>query len=156
MRTIKERFFAKCFPWEDFSECWRWIGSTTGSGYGQMQFEGRKQMAHRVSYQIFVGPIPEGMTIDHKCQRKLCVNFKHLHPMPMIDNCRLGGLAQNTVCPKGHLFKGNNVIWIRDAKERISRMCRLCKQEKDRQYHCKNRERINDRKREAWRKAAGK
>lgn len=124
-RHIKERFIKKTFP--KINGCVLWVGSKSGSGYGQMQFGKRKEMAHRISYQLFVGPIPKGMSIDHICQVKLCVNYLHLQPMLLRDNILLGSKAQNTNCPHGHPFEGRNLIW-----NKTSRMCRICKQEKDR------------------------
>lgn len=55
-------------------EHWFWIGSKFKSGYGAFSYNGKAQRAHRVSYELFVGPIPEGLCILHKCDIKLCVN----------------------------------------------------------------------------------
>ena len=136
--------------------CWFWTGATRHRGYGDAWANGRHYAAHRLAYEAVIGPIPEKLTLDHKCGVTSCVNPEHLQVMTMIDNCRLGSPAQNTHCPKGHPFDGRNVIWIKDKKDRMSRMCRLCKQDKDRRYHHKNKERINSGKREAWRKASRK
>lgn len=147
LKRLKDRFFDKV-QWDE--GCLIWTGSKSGSGYGQMQFGARKEMAHRISYQLFVEPIPDGETIDHKCQTKLCVLHTHLQTMPMLQNVMLGCKAQNTHCPKGHPFEGRNLIW-----NGTSRMCRICKNVKDREYHYRNRERINARKKEAWRESKG-
>jgi len=72
---------------DNLLNCWEWKGSTTGlSGYGQMQWNGRLQVAHRISYQISCGTIPEGMCILHKCDNRLCVNPIHLLPGTRQDN----------------------------------------------------------------------
>lgn len=152
-KVATERFWEKV---EKTPTCWLWKGAKRHRGYGDAWWNGRHFAAHRLSYSWLVGPIPEGETVDHKCGVTSCVNPKHLQTMPMIDNCRLGSPAQNTNCHRGHPYDGRNVIWCTDAKGRVSRICRICKQEKDRRYHWKNRERINSKKRAAWRKAAGK
>lgn len=149
MQTLKERFYAKVRECE--GGCAVWIGSKY-HGYGQFWNGQRLVGAHRISWEWYNGKqVPHSFTIDHVCQNPACVNPLHLQCIPMRDNCLLGSKAQNTLCPKGHLFDGRNVIWVG-----TSRMCRTCKQVKDRRYHWKNRERINARKRNAWCKAAGK
>lgn len=66
------------------ADCWEWQGSLNGNGYGQMYIGSRTDgsrrntMAHRVSYETFVGEIPEGLVIDHLCRNKRCVNPAHL------------------------------------------------------------------------------
>jgi hypothetical protein len=148
LKRLKDRFFEKVHWYEG---CLMWVGSRSGSGYGQMQFGKRKEMAHRISYQLFVGPIPEGETIDHKCERKLCVLHTHLQPMPMLQNVMLGSKAQNTHCPQGHPFEGHNLIW-----NGTSRMCRICKNTNNRKRWERVKDKRNADRREAWRKAAGK
>lgn len=79
--TPVERFTAKYEVRPD--GCWQWTGTTGGSTarYGYFTWNGRRGMAHRFAYEHFVGPIPEGLEIDHQCQNKLCVNPSHLEPV---------------------------------------------------------------------------
>lgn len=81
-------FYAKIEP-EPNSGCWLWVGSVNGK-YPKL-WDGRRGevvFAHRFSWTVFRGPIPEGTEIDHKCRVKLCVNPRHLEPVSRSENLK--------------------------------------------------------------------
>ena len=59
-------------------ECWIWKGYTNGVGYGDLRFKNQHMLAHRASYEAFVGKIPEGMLLMHSCDNPICCNPEHL------------------------------------------------------------------------------
>lgn len=77
MKTLEERFWAKVDKTEG---CWNWTGAHGEQGHGQIFTHGRSGTtpAHRVSYEMHVGPIPEGLVVDHMCHNPPCVNPAHL------------------------------------------------------------------------------
>lgn len=80
-----ERFRDKFVP-EPNSGCWLWCGSTTDTGYGRVKVNGKIQRAHRVSYELHNGLIPEGLNVCHTCDTPLCVNPDHLFLGTQQDN----------------------------------------------------------------------
>lgn len=122
----------------DTSGCWTWVGSISSGGYGGFRIGGRSPgfaaKAHRVSYEMFVGPIPDGLQLDHLCRNRACVNVKHLEPVTLRENNlrsdNVGGRnARVTHCPKGHEYAGDNLIY----SAKYGRRCRACKNEEGRE-----------------------
>lgn len=87
--------------------CWLWQGVTTVDGYAHYYYGGRRFLLHRKTYESHVGPIPEGLQIDHLCRVRNCVNPKHLEPVTADENKRRGGLAV-THCAHGHEYTAAN------------------------------------------------
>lgn len=128
--TFRERFDARI---EKTATCWLWTGSHSRGGYGQVQIGRRSKnghpspaLAHRVAYELFVGPIPEGLTIDHLCRVRHCVNPAHLEPVTRGENTLRGNgacavNARKTHCKRGHLLDGDNVRLRPTGRE-----CRAC------------------------------
>lgn len=90
---LPERFWAKAFEREG---CWLWCGTMFG-GYGQYSHEGKTRKAHRRSYEALVGPIPEGLALDHLCRNPSCVNPAHLEPVTWRENVYRGAQAKLTM-----------------------------------------------------------
>lgn len=129
MDSLPERFWAKV---EKTDGCWEWRGWRTPKGYGGFRLSGRDQYAHRVSYEASIGPIPDGLVIDHLCRNSGCVNPAHLEAVTQKENLRRGLFAPGkrggdkhnrlkTHCPKGHEYAGHNLIEYRGR-----RYCRSC------------------------------
>ena len=78
-------------------ECWPWLGCKAGNTeYGKKTFFKRTILAHRWMYEQRVGPIPDGMVIDHLCGNRSCVNPAHLEVVTQTENCRRGRNATLT------------------------------------------------------------
>lgn len=86
--------------------CWLWSGSSHSSGYGQFSVAAHPERAHRHAYETLVGPVPDGLELDHLCRVRCCVNPAHLEPVTHAENLRRGesGMAKRTHCPKGHPY----------------------------------------------------
>jgi hypothetical protein len=115
----EERFWAKVAKADG---CWLWTGAKDTSGYGNFQGIG----AHRIAYQLTVGPIPEGLTIDHLCRVRACVNPVHMEPVTRKENTwrgegRAGKEHRQTECIHGHPFDEANTI-----HRACGRRCRTC------------------------------
>ncbi len=119
----------------DMNGCWLWPGGRSTSGYGMMFPAGRCSMAHRVSYEAFVAPIPDGLQIDHLCRVRLCVNPWHLEPVTARENTLRGDTvparnAQKTHCLYGHVYDEENTCHGKGLYQ--GRSCRTCRRA---QYH---------------------
>lgn len=105
--------------------CWNWTGNTYGIGsgrnYGKLNVNGRQTRAHRFSYELAKGPIPDGLVIDHLCMNTLCVNPSHLEAVTTQENTRRWN-ATITHCKHGHPFDEANTHWTPNGR----RVCRKC------------------------------
>ncbi len=124
--------------------CWLWTGATDGGRYGRFVPHGGRPMftAHRWIYEQTVGPIPEGLELDHfKCERTLCVNPEHVRPTTRRENLlRSRGLPSvnlaKTHCKHGHEFTPENTRRMPDGERR----CKICEGDRQRAYRKRRRE----------------
>lgn len=125
-RTDMERFMSKV---DTSGDCWEWVaGIDVGTGYGRFHWRGQPGWAHRVSYELHVGPIPDGLQIDHLCRNRACVNPAHLQPVPPRVNM-LRSMAPSAItvrtnrCKRGHEFTPENTYLRPDNGHRQCREC---------------------------------
>lgn len=126
--------------------CWMWTGEGNNDGYGMFRpSPGQpRYMTHRWAYENLVGPIPDGMQVDHKCHtndiacpggrdcaHRRCCNPEHLEVVTASENTtrQRHHYRGKEACPKGHPYEGTNLITGRDGKRR----CRECDRERKRQ-----------------------
>jgi hypothetical protein len=129
---VRQRFWAKVDR-RSYAECWPWLGSTNGRGYGEFWRGGRKDKAHRVAWELWHGrPWPSKMHGCHRCDNPSCCNPAHIFPGTHQENLRdaenkgrldHGGKAHRTHCVYGHEYTPENT-YVRPSGHRV---CRTCK-----------------------------
>jgi hypothetical protein len=128
--------------------CWMWTGRDFNKkphgSYGMWKdLTGKRRLAHRVAYELAVGPIPEGLTLDHLCRVTLCVNPAHLEAVTQGVNT-LRGVGPSAVnarrshCSHGHVFDEANTYVTPDGR----RQCRACNRARTDRYYLRKRETV--------------
>jgi hypothetical protein len=119
-------------------ECWPWPRAKNDRGYGQTRVDGRLRYVHILSYEAFVGPIPAGLEIDHRCHdpqtcvggircpHRPCFNFRHLKAVTSQENSRRSVPRFRTHCPNGHPYDEKNTARSKSGR-RVCRKCRSAK-----------------------------
>lgn len=132
MPTLTDRFWSKVdkngpvpAARPDLGPCWLWTRATHPDGYGNIRVSGRGRFAHRLAYELEIGPVPEGLELDHLCRVRICVNPDHLEPVTHAENMRRGSTGilrvPQTHCVRGHPFDEQNTRWSKGR-----RICRAC------------------------------
>ena len=99
--------------------CTLWEGKLDRDGYGRM--DDGQRLAHRVAYEVFIGPIPDGHELDHLCEVRPCVNVLHLEPVTHAEHMRRRA-AKRTHCRHGHEYTPENTYRTPVG----ARQCRVC------------------------------
>lgn len=120
----EERFWARVEPIE--SGCWNYNAARNRDGYTRILADGKRVGTHRYAYDLLVGPIPDGLVIDHLCRNPWCVNPDHLEPVTQRINVLRGTApaaanARSTHCSNGHEFSATNTYMNGNHRQ-----CRIC------------------------------
>lgn len=132
-QKILDRFMSHI---DKTDNCWIWKAYKNPKGYGRFTVSaGNIVMAHRFSYQIHIGSIPEGLVLDHLCENKSCVNPSHLEPVTNKENLIRGKVGEKnakhhkskTHCKNGHEYtEKNTAYWNRKTRGVLTRRCLVC------------------------------
>lgn len=103
--------------------CRVWTGTSDPGGYGTIKFGERTWRVHRIAYEMMIGPIPDGLVIDHLCRNRACWWPPHLEAVTPAENSRRGSFATRTTCSEGHPYD-----YVYPSGARACRQCLTRKQ----------------------------
>lgn len=132
-RPVRERLLSKAVI--NFETgCWEWNGQLNSDGYARFGVTAQKNTyAHRLAYELIEGPIPAGLTLDHLCRVRHCINPAHLEPVTSRENSLRSPFtmasrhAATTHCPSGHEYTPENTMTVKHRNGRVTRVCRTCR-----------------------------
>lgn len=148
--TLPKRFWSKvdkggpvpaCRP--DLGQCWIWTAALTlgtRGGYGRFFFEGKSRRSHKLAWEEEMGPVPDGLQLDHLCRVRRCCRPSHLEPVTSLENFKRGdapaiismmckarrGTRRVTHCPRGHDYAEHGMLQRRAGNREPNRTCRIC------------------------------
>jgi len=129
----------------DENKCWIWMGELKERDYGKVGLRGSTWLVHRMIYELFVGPIPPGYVVDHRCRNPRCCNPEHLEAVPPRENARRAvpnrppKRPPSTHCRRGHALIGDNLL-VTHSGTRTLRLCRTCQRERGRRYKARQKQ----------------
>lgn len=138
--TLRERFEAKYIRSENPNDCWIWTAGQRGkTGYGQFSLGKINRIplmryAHRVSWELYRGPIPEGYQIDHLCRVRACVNPNHLEPVTQAENIRRQFEHKRKTHVQPEFCKRGHSDWVPVGGGRWGFTCAECKRIRGREW----------------------
>ncbi|MFB7114058.1 HNH endonuclease [Streptomyces sp. NPDC056291] len=112
-----DRILQKC---EDLDGCWVYTGTPNQDGYCRVRHFGRMTMGHRILWEELRSEIPDGLTLDHLCRNRACVNPWHLDPVPQRVNAQR--MVPKTHCPAGHTYTDDNIYRLTNG----AKYCKTC------------------------------
>jgi HNH endonuclease len=135
--STEERFWLKVnksgpIPDADprLGNCWMWTAALKAEGYGHFRTPPGYSYAHRYAYELLVGPIPDGLQLDHLCRNRACVRPEHLDPVTQMENLRRGETfvhwSKQTHCRNGHPYSGDNLLHRTIPNGHVVRKCAKC------------------------------
>ena len=116
---------------EPMSGCLIWLGHDNGNGYGRISIGSKHFYAHRISYELAKGQIPEGLQLDHKCRNTFCINPDHLEPVTHQENAKRGIPFRSkwVRCTRGHNLSDTKYVDLHGKRQ-----CRECRNIRQRAY----------------------
>lgn len=137
--TDFERFWSRIDFGSSSGDCWTWT-LTTRVGYGAFSLKHRYYSVHRLTFEEFIGPIPDGYVIDHLCRNTRCCNPFHLEAVTSGENVLRGtgitaALVRSDTCGRGHAYSEDNTVITKSGW----RKCRTCRREAWRRSNAKRR-----------------
>lgn len=108
------------------TDCVLWIGAQNSKGYGCYAVNGVTHLAHRLAWEDARGPIPNGLTVDHLCRVRACVNVAHLELVSIAENIRRAKrrLEVGGACRHGHEISSASDLYSRANGTFECRWCR--------------------------------
>lgn len=144
MLTPAERVLRRIVK-DEVSNCWLFHHALNSRGYPTVAVGRSSRLAHRVVFEALRGPIPAGLTLDHRCRHRICVNPAHLDPMTVQENIQRGveyrRLPDPKTCAKGHVLYEDNLVWTLWEQYGIRQClrCRFVRLAKQREYAARKR-----------------